>query len=122
PFFRSPERAFRALAAVKRVARWSNVTSADAIPSAARGTQARLEPGTIPEYRAKQLLERQGLKTPPGRLVGSLEEGLQAAAAIGFPLALKAQSSQLPHKSDAGAVALDIRDAAALRSAWDTMK
>ena len=42
-------------------------------------------------------------------------------SALGFPLALKAQSSQLPHKSEAGAVALDIRDAASLRSAWDTM-
>src|SRR5690606_10088910 len=47
PFFRSPERAFRALAAVKRLARWSNVTSA-APPSAARGTEAPLQPGTVP--------------------------------------------------------------------------
>jgi acyl-CoA synthetase (NDP forming) len=59
---------------------------------------------------------------PPGRLVGSLDEALQAAQELGFPLALKAQSSQLPHKSEAGAVALDIRDGASLRSAWDTMK
>ncbi|HEY0940138.1 MAG TPA: acetate--CoA ligase family protein [Steroidobacter sp.] len=122
PFFRSPERAFRALAAVKRLARWSNVTSTAATPAAARGTEAPLEPGTVPEYRAKQLLARHGLKMPPGRLVGSLEEALQAAAEVGFPLALKAQSSQLPHKSEAGAVALDIRDAASLRSAWDKMK
>lgn len=119
PFFRSPERAFRALAAVKRLA---DVTSADAVPSAARGVEAPLAPGTLPEYRAKQLLARRGLKMPPGRLVVSLEEALTAAQELGFPLALKAQSSQLPHKSDAGAVALDIRDDASLRSAWATMK
>ena len=122
PFFRSPERAFRALAAVKRLAGSSDVTSARAIPSAARGIEAPLEPGTVPEHRAKQLLARQGLKLPAGRLVVSLEEALTAADELGFPLALKAQSSHLPHKSEAGAVALDIRDGASLRSAWATMK
>jgi acyl-CoA synthetase (NDP forming) len=120
PFFRSPERAFRALAAVKRLARWSNAAVSTAVPAAAH--DGRLNPGTMPEYQAKELLARQGLKMPPGRLVATLEEALTAAEAIGFPLALKAQSSQLPHKSEAGAVALDIRDAAALRSAWDTMQ
>jgi acyl-CoA synthetase (NDP forming) len=75
----------------------------------------------IPEHRAKQLLARRGLKMPPGRLVLSLDEALRAADEFGFPLALKAQSSELPHKSEAGAVALDIRDGDSLRSAWATM-
>ena len=122
PFFRSPERAFRALAAVKRLARLADLIPADAIPSAARGIEAPLDPGMVPEYRAKQLLARRGLKMPGGRLVVSLEEALTAADELGFPLALKAQSSQLPHKSEAGAVALDIRDGASLRSAWATMQ
>src|SRR5690606_3437951 len=64
PFFRSPERAFRALAAVKRLARPADVTSAAATSSTARGVEARLDPGTVPEYRAKQLLARHGLKMP----------------------------------------------------------
>lgn len=117
PFFRSPERAFRALAAVKMLAR-----SFELIPPAAPGVEAPLAPGMIPEYRAKRLLASQGLKMPAGRLVASLEEALGAAGELGFPLALKAQSSQLPHKSEAGAVALDIRDVDWLRSAWTAMK
>lgn len=117
PFFRSPERAFRALAAVKRLAR-----PFDAIPAAARGVEAPLAAGMIPEYRAKELLARRGLRMPASRFVVSLEEALTAAEELGFPLALKAQSSQLPHKSEAGAVALDIRDTASLRSAWTAMK
>ncbi len=120
PFFRSPERAFRALAAVKRLARTSNVTPADATASGAR--EAPLEPGTLPEYRAKQMLARRGLKMPEGRLVVSLDEASTVAEEIGFPLALKAQSSDLPHKSEAGAVTLNIHDGASLRSAWATMK
>ncbi len=119
PFFRSPERAFRALAAVKRLAR-SARSSADVTASSARAK--RLHPGTLPEYRAKQLLAERGLKMPAGRLVVSLDEAMTAAEELGFPLALKAQSSDLPHKSEAGAVALNIRDVASLRSAWSTMK
>ncbi len=122
PFFRSPERAFRALAAVKRLARQPDVTSAATVAPAARDAKAPLVPGTVPEYRAKQMLALRGLQMPASRLVGSLEEALAAAEGLGFPLALKAQSSHLPHKSEAGAVALDIRDGAALGSAWAAMK
>lgn len=122
PFFRSPERAFRALAALKKLASASAVEQASAIAPAARRAGAPLEAGTLPEYRAKQLLASRGLKMPPSRLVTSLEEALAAADEIGFPLALKAQSPLLSHKSEAGAVALDIRDSASLRSAWSTMQ
>jgi hypothetical protein len=52
----------------------------------------------------------------------SLDEALTAAESLGYPLALKAQSRQLPHKSEAGAVALDIRDGVALRSVWSSMQ
>jgi acyl-CoA synthetase (NDP forming) len=118
PFFRSPERAFRALAALKGLARIPA-----AIAPAARGLgTSPLEPGILPEYLAKRLLAQSGLKMPRSRLVTSLDEALAAAEQLEFPLALKAQSSRLPHKSEVGAVALDIRDAAALRSAWSTMQ
>jgi acyl-CoA synthetase (NDP forming) len=117
PFFRSPERAFRALAALKGMA-----STPAAIPIAVRSAATALAPGVVPEYKAKELLASRGLKMPVGRLVTSLEEALPAAEQLGYPLALKAQSSALPHKSEAGAVALDIRDGAALRSAWATMQ
>ena len=93
-----------------------------AIAPAARSVATPLEPGILPEYRAKQLIAHWGLKVPPSRLVVSLEDALTAADELGFPLALKAQSSRLPHKSEVGAVALDIRDGASLQSAWDTMR
>ena len=93
-----------------------------AIAPAARSVATPLEPGIHPEYRAKQLLARWGLKVPPSRLVVSLEDALTAADELGFPLALKAQSSRLPHKSEVGAVALDICDGASLQSAWATMR
>ena len=117
PFFRSPERAFRALAALKGLGRMP----ARVLP-VARNAATALAPGTLTEYQSKQLLGRWGLKIPPGRLVVSLEEALTAAEELGYPLALKAQSSHLPHKSEAGAVALDIRDPTLLQSAWSSMQ
>ena len=117
PFFRSPERAFRALAALKGLSRTPSVIA----PAVSRAATP-LEPGILPEYRAKQLLSQSGLKMPRSRLVTSLEAALKAADELEYPIALKAQSSRLPHKSEVGAVALDIRDSAALRSAWSTMQ
>lgn len=37
---------------------------------------------------------------------------------IGWPVVLKAQASELPHKSDVGGVIVGLADAAALRAAW----
>ncbi|HEY6924073.1 MAG TPA: CoA-binding protein, partial [Steroidobacteraceae bacterium] len=57
PFFRSPERAFRALAALKKLARVP-----PPIAPVAADVAAPLQPGILPEYRAKRLLARCGLK------------------------------------------------------------
>jgi acyl-CoA synthetase (NDP forming) len=51
-------------------------------------------------------------------LVGNLLDATQAAAAIGFPVALKLQAAALPHKSDVGAVLLGINDDTQLAQAW----
>jgi acyl-CoA synthetase (NDP forming) len=40
------------------------------------------------------------------------------AARIGYPVVLKAQASDLPHKSDVGGVVLKVQDVAALERAW----
>src|SRR6185503_12744154 len=46
------------------------------------------------------------------------DEALQAALAIGYPVALKALGPTLLHKTERRAVLLNIRDAAALRTAY----
>ncbi len=66
--------------------------------------------GTLAEHEAKRLLAEAGFAIPPEILVQD-EAGLDAAAAeLGFPLALKIQSPDLPHKTEIGGVALDLAD------------
>src|SRR6185436_1078812 len=64
------------------------------------------------------LLSAAGVDCAPARVAASLDEALQAALAIGYPVALKALGPTLLHKTERRAVLLNMRDAAALRTAY----
>ncbi|QBX36664.1 CoA-binding protein [Brevundimonas sp. S30B] len=121
-FTRSPERALRAQAAAMEFGR--NVerarkagVSGEPTPSV---TLSAADP-VLPEHRAKQLLADLGVRIPPGGLARTADEAVGVAGRIGYPVALKAQAADLPHKSDVGGVALSIETEADLRTAWDRM-
>ena len=62
-------------------------------------------------YRETEtLLGRYGIHLAPARLVHSGSEAMQAAVAIGFPVALKIISSEQTHKSDFGFLTLNLED------------
>jgi acetate---CoA ligase (ADP-forming) len=86
-------------------------------------TRAALERlrGGLSEYDAKELLARAGIAMPLHRLVTDSAALDAAAAALGFPLALKIQSPDIPHKTEVGGVRLGINDAPSLRRSYDTM-
>ena len=114
PFFRSPERALRALA---RIAAWSagldNAGLEAQSPQGAESLAPRLtfsSTGALPEYIGKDFLKRCGVRVPEGFLARSTSEARTIAGDIGYPVALKAQAGALAHKSDAGGVALGIAD------------
>jgi acyl-CoA synthetase (NDP forming) len=121
PFFRSPDRAFRALA---RVTAYGRALEA----AKARKASARLTPpalpgsGTLTEAASKAYLAALGLNVPPGRLATSLSEARAAAQALGFPLAAKLQSPAAAHKSDIGGVILHIADLHQLEAAWEKLQ
>lgn len=73
------------------------------------------------EWESKQALRGFGLPIPNG-VLSSPENALADAAKVGFPLVLKAVSAQLPHKTEAGAVALNLADEAALSHALGQMR
>jgi acyl-CoA synthetase (NDP forming) len=117
PFFRSPERALRAIA---RFTRWATARSGGEVPAPSVAAE-RLPSGVIPEYRSKDILEAAGIPMPRRRIVTDVESALAAARDIGFPVALKVQSPALSHKSDVGGVILGLADEAAVRAGWDRL-
>lgn len=73
---------------------------------------------TLDEVQAKALLSAFGIPVVRTRRTGpSVAEALASAELVGYPVALKVISPQLPHKSDVGGVELDLPDAPALREA-----
>ncbi len=114
PFFRSPERALRAVARISHIGE----PGGDTLLPHASVRPERLRPGTVPEYLAKQVLADFGFPVPQGELACDIDAAVAVAARIGFPVALKAQAADLSHKSDAGGVVLGIRDRAELAAAW----
>jgi acyl-CoA synthetase (NDP forming) len=67
------------------------------------------------EAEAKSLLAGYGLPVPPGRNASTPEEAAAAAREIGFPVALKALG--VAHKSEQGAVRLNLGTAAEVAAA-----
>jgi acetate---CoA ligase (ADP-forming) len=86
-----------------------------------RGTVATAEP----QGRAENLngaafdtlLASHGLQIPKSAMAKTAEQAATAAAAIGFPVAVKIVSPQASHKTEVGGVTLGLRDAAEVRSA-----
>jgi len=77
-------------------------------------------PRIVPEYQAKQVLAA-WLPAPRERLVTSAAEAATAATTLGFPVVLKVQSGDLPHKTEAGGVRLHLADAEAVSDAYEAM-
>ncbi len=73
---------------------------------------------TLCEYEAAPLLAAYGIATAPARLARTAAEAQQAAMELGFPVVLKIQSPDIPHKTEAGGVALGLGDAAAVADAF----
>ncbi|MCK5053351.1 MAG: acetate--CoA ligase family protein, partial [Anaerolineales bacterium] len=59
---------------------------------------------------AARIVNAYGIHIPKHSDVTSAEDAAKAAEEIGFPVALKADSYDLTHKSDAGAVSLDLEN------------
>jgi len=77
-----------------------------------------LPSGILPTEAAFSLLESFGIPVIPTVLARSPEEAVAAAMRIGFPVALKAESPAIPHKSDVGGVVLGVDAPSEVRDAF----
>jgi acetyltransferase len=72
----------------------------------------------LTEYESKQVLAAYELPVTRSKIAASLQNAVAAAEEIGYPVVLKLNSETVTHKSDRGGVQLNLKDAAAVRTAF----
>ncbi len=126
PAYIFPESAARALAAMDRHREWlerpdGEVESFEADPDAASALLDRAEEEgrellTVEE--SLRVLEAYGVPTAPHRVVRNADDAAAAVEEMGGAVVLKAVAPGLVHKTEAGAVALDLETADEAREAY----
>jgi acetate---CoA ligase (ADP-forming) len=94
--------------------------SSPAIRDQVRATLAAAGP-VLTEAEAKALLALYGITRPPEVLAINADEAAEAAARIGSLVALKVQSPEIMHKTEAGGIALGITGETAVRAAYERL-
>ncbi|MET4577492.1 acyl-CoA synthetase (NDP forming) [Ottowia thiooxydans] len=75
----------------------------------------------VNEYDAKALLREFGVPCVPELLTDEFKACLEAAERFGWPVVLKVASDEIPHKTEAGLVVLNIHDSSELQKAWNLL-
>jgi acyl-CoA synthetase (NDP forming) len=111
------EEALNAFAAVHRFAQRKAKVAAAAIPATpAAGETRRM----LSEVVGKKLLAGFGLAVPESRVVAP-SDAVGAAEALGFPVVLKVAEPLIAHKTEAGAVAINLKSPADVEAALGRM-
>jgi len=123
--FRSADRCFAALAAWHGREQWQQALSRErrrvSDPQAAAAAAAQLAAcgeRVVTERAAKSLLAAYGVPVVAERLVQSPQEAVAAAQALGYPVAIKLESPDVAHKTEAGVVKLALHDRESLLRAY----
>lgn len=112
------EEALNAFAAVHRFAQRKSKVAAAAIPATPTAGEAKR---MLSEIAGKKLLSGFGLAVPDSRAVAPVDAGA-AAKALGFPVVLKVAEPLIAHKTEAGAVAVNLKSPADVEAALARME
>ena len=122
--FHSMDRCFATLAAWHRHhgqgATAAAVRVAPRVADEARALLAEAGPA-LTERQAKRIVALYGIPVVADVMVHTAEAAAIAAASVGFPVVLKGEHPDVPHKTEAGLVTLDLRDEAAVDAAARAM-
>jgi len=116
PVYHFPEPAARVMYLLARYAAWRRRPADRAAPDFATDDArvaeilGEVKDGYLDQAAAFRVLELYGVPVAKWRRVSGRDEVLKAAGEIGYPVVLKAVASDLVHKSEAGAVRVDLRD------------
>jgi len=130
PAFGFPERAVNALALATRYAEWRarpegeivrfDDMDADGLRAIVDGACER-GGGWLHPLEVEALLRTAGISAPASVLAMSSDDAMEAAMSLGFPVVMKAWGPDLLHKSDLGAVKLNLAHEYAVVTAYDEL-
>jgi len=128
PVYHFPEPAARVMFLLARYAAWRRRPADLPAPHFATDDAQvatileSVKDGYLDQAAAFRVLELYGVPVAKWRLTSGRDEVLAAAREIGYPVVLKAVASDLVHKSEAGAVRVDLRDDEELGTAVTEME
>ena len=93
-------------ASVEYATHCRQVNSLQALSAVRSAQQCDVE--TLTEHQGKQELAKYGLRIPEGIECVTVEESVQAAETLGYPVVVKASSTEIVHKTDVNAVHLNL--------------
>lgn len=129
PDYPSPDRAVAALKAMYEYASWRKMPPrvVTRFPVNRRRVERiisrriRSNRFQIGEVKSKSILKAYGFQIPEGYLATGVEEAVELAGRIGYPVAMKIVSPDIVHKSDIGGVRLNINNRDEVQDSFDLM-
>lgn len=117
PVFEDPTRAVAAVAAAAALR--ERHAQAESLPALSLAAPLSIARGD--EAEAKAVIAQAGIQVLPERVCTTVEEAMEAASTLGFPVVMKILSADIPHKTDVGGVALHLADKPAVGAAFAVM-
>ena len=132
PVYAFPEAAARALGKIAVYANWraaplgvipnfTDIDSDKAREICANALKAR-GAGWLSTDETRAVLAAMGLPLPAGGTAKTADEAAKLARAVGFPVALKLASHSIVHKTEIGAVRLNLSDEESVRRAFEEIR
>ena len=90
-------------------------------PAETEALRALLAGGDASHAAVRRMLRAYGVPMAPERLASSRGQAMEAAGEMGFPVALKVESPDLPHKTEVGGVRLNLATAEEVAQAYDRL-
>jgi len=98
----------------------ARVSPADARDKAAKLISASKN-STLTEREAKEVLACYGVPVVGEELVQSGDAAVSAAQKLGFPVAMKVESPDIPHKTEAGVIRLNLKTPDEVKAAYEAV-
>jgi len=130
PAYDAPDVAVNALAALREYARSRQLASevfqryADVDEATARAIIANARAHhnhSLTEIESKKIFRAYGMPVALTEMAQTEDEAVQLAEQIGYPIVMKIMSHDILHKSDAGGVKVNIKNAEGVREAFRTI-